>query len=460
MSNSKWFRSVVDLRPGESRAAALMASYFFLVITSFWILKPLKKTLFIGYYTASAAAGGGAGGFDLGGNHLDAAQAEQLAKVLNMVVAAVAAVLFSLLAVRLRRQQLTYVFAFFFLVAYGLFASVLGEPEAWSVWSFYLFGDLFSTLMVATFFAFLNDSVSSDAAKRLYGLVGFGGVAGGVFGSSAVAVWISTLSILAWLGVAAVLLLLIACVAGAAARHFDRLEESSQAGSANAGAETEAALKATSAGTEELPSPGPLEGMKRVFGSGYLLAIVAIVGLYELVSTVVDFQFTQSMIRFSESEAARNQNFATVFAVTNWLSMAVQLFATSFVMRRFGLGAALMVLPCAIAFASMGFAWLPSLWLGGLLNTADNAFSYSINQSAKETLYVPTTPAEKYQAKAMIDMFIQRFAKAIGVALSIVVTKNVVGLEGLRSLSFLLLPVIALWMWAAMYAGKRFKELE
>lgn len=459
MSNSQWFRSVVDLRPGESRAAALMASYFFLVITSFWILKPLKKTLFIGYYTASAAAGGGVDGFDLGGEHLDAAQAEQLAKVLNMVVAAVAAVVFSLLAVRLRRQQLTYVFTFFFLVLYGLFAAVLSEPSAWAVWAFYLFGDLFSTLMVATFFAFLNDSVSSDAAKRLYGLIGFGGVAGGVFGSSAVAVWISTLSLPAWLGVAALIALLIVAVAWAAARHFDRLEAPALA----AAEATEAgASPAKAAGTaiDEPLTPGPLEGMKRVFGSGYLLAIVAIVGLYELVSTVVDFQFTQSMIQFSENETARNQNFATVFAITNWLSMAVQLFATSFVMRRLGLGAALMVLPCAIAFASMGFAWLPSLWLGGLLNTADNAFSYSINQSAKETLYVPTTPAEKYQAKALIDMFVQRFAKALGVALSIVVTQNFVGLEGLRSLSFLILPVIALWMWAALYAGKRFKELE
>ena len=65
-----------------------------------------------------------------------------------MVVAAIAVTVFALLARRLRRQQLTYVFTAFFLAAYGLFAILLDRPNSTAVWSFYLFGDLFSTLMV------------------------------------------------------------------------------------------------------------------------------------------------------------------------------------------------------------------------------------------------------------------------------------------------------------------------
>ena len=52
----------------------------------------------------------------------------------------------------------------------------------------------------------------------------------------------------------------------------------------------------------------------------------------------------------------------------------------------------------------------------------DNGFSYSINQSAKEALYVPTTRDEKYKAKAFIDMFVQRFAKALAVGVSLAIT--------------------------------------
>src|SRR5678816_4189973 len=128
----------------------------------------------------------------------------------------------------------------------------------------------------------------------------------------------------------------------------------------------------------------------------YLVSIVVIVGLYEIVSTLVDFQFTTSIVEFSPTDAERNQSFATVYATTNWLSMFVQLFLTSFVMRRFGMRTALLVLPCSIALSTLCFVARPSLWLGGALSVSDNAFSYSINQSAKEALYVPTSVAEKY----------------------------------------------------------------
>lgn len=110
---------------------------------------------------------------------------------------------------------------------------------------------------------------------------------------------------------------------------------------------------------------------------------------------------------------AIGEHFSTVFAVTNVVSMVVQLVLTSFIMTRFGVGTALMVLPPAALGGSIGFAAFPALWMGSALNTIDSAFSYSINQSAKEGLYTSTTTDEKYKAKAFIDMFVQRFAKAV-----------------------------------------------
>jgi hypothetical protein len=75
-------KAIFTLQKSEVPLALLMFSYFFLVITSFWILKPIKKALFIEYYDQT--------GFDLLAWHLSAPQAELLAKVLNMVVAFVA----------------------------------------------------------------------------------------------------------------------------------------------------------------------------------------------------------------------------------------------------------------------------------------------------------------------------------------------------------------------------------
>jgi ATP:ADP antiporter, AAA family len=168
-----------DIRRREWPFTLAMLAYFFLIIASFWILKPIKKSVFIEYYAEA--------GVWLAGWHLGAAQAELVAKVANMFVAMAAVVLFSWLANRVRRQQLTYVFSGLFMVAFLVYMPAVVAPGDVTVWTFYLFGDLYSTLMVATFFAFLNDSVTPWTAKRLYGVVGFGGVLGGVAGSTLVA---------------------------------------------------------------------------------------------------------------------------------------------------------------------------------------------------------------------------------------------------------------------------------
>ena len=431
------FKAVMNIRRDELPLSLLMFGYFFLVITSFWVLKPIKKGLFIQFYDQS--------GFDLFSWHLRASQAELIAKVLNMVVAFVAVTVFTWLARNFRRQQLTYIFSGFFMVCYVAYSSVVNKPGDLTVWSFYLFGDLFSTLMVATFFAFLNDSVTPDSAKRLYGLVGLGGVMGGAFGSTFVRVWVKDIAMSSWLWICLGIALAIVVVAMIVGRIVDR----------NPPPEEERPEKA--APSEQTGNPA-LEGAKLVFRSPYLLSIVGIVGLYEIVSTIMDFQFTATIEHYLDGPDIGAQ-FSTVYAITNWVAMLVQFFLTSFIMTRFGLTTALMILPVAALAGSFGFLAVPILWAGSLLNTADNGFSYSINQSAKETLYVPTSRDEKYKAKAFIDMFVQRFAKALAVGVSLGVTTVFTEFSSVRWLSIGTAAVVALWIFAVRYGGRKFHEM-
>jgi AAA family ATP:ADP antiporter len=148
-----------------------------------------------------------------------------------------------------------------------------------------------------------------------------------------------------------------------------------------------------------------------------------------------------------------------MYAFTNSVALLVQLLFTSFVMTRFGVGVALLVLPIAALGGSGVFMALPILWVGSLLNTADNAFSYSINQSAKEALYVPTTRDEKYKAKAFIDMFVQRFAKAIAVGVSLGITTVFADFSSVRWLSLFTVAITFFWILAARYAGHHFREV-
>jgi AAA family ATP:ADP antiporter len=409
-----------------------MSGWFFLVISIFWILKPLKKGLFIEFYDAD--------GLTLLGWHLRAAELELLAKVLNMVVAFVAVVVFTQLARRWRRERLTTLIAGFFVLAFAAHALALEAPRAPVVWSFYLLGDLFSTLMVATFFASLSDSISPDASKRLYGPIGVGGVAGGVVGSSLLGALVQDVGRTQWMWLCIGLVLAVVAVAWLAARARRSLP---------------AASRDTDDPPEEpeKPSGAAWDGALLTLRSSYLLSIVAIVGLYELVSTIMDFQFTSSVAHALDAEAI-GVHLSRVFAVTNVVSMLVQVFLTGFVMQHFGVGVALLALPVMALLSSATFLALPGLWTGSLLNTADNGFSYSINQSAKEALYVPTSAREKYAAKAFIDMFVQRFAKAIAVVLSLGLSIWFEDAIAVRGLSIVTVVLIGVWLLAVRHAAQ------
>jgi AAA family ATP:ADP antiporter len=433
------FRAMLDVRRTELPFALLMCSYFFLVITTFWILKPLKKALFIGFYDKA--------GVELMGVQLVAAQAELIAKVMNMLVAAAAVVAFTLLSRRLVRQQLTHVFTVFFVAGFGLYALASREPGNFVVWSFYLFGDLYSTLMVATFFAFLNDSVSPDVARRLYGPIVLGGVLGGSFGALFVAVWTSRFGPPIWMGICAAIGVVIAVLAAIAGR----LVQTGRVGRAKEAHEVRER-------PPQAKGSAAFEGARLVFRSPYLLSIALIVGLYEIVSTMLDFQFTATIAHYRDGQAL-GQQFATVFAITAVASLVVQLFFTSFTMSRFRLTVALLVTPMAIVLGSSVFLLFPLLWTGSLLNTWDNATAYSMNQSAREALYTPTSRDEKYKAKAFIDMFVQRFAKSIAVGVSLGATLLFTDFSTVRWLSIVAIGLVGVWIVAARYAGRRFHDL-
>jgi AAA family ATP:ADP antiporter len=104
------------------------------------------------------------------------------------------------------------------------------------------------------------------------------------------------------------------------------------------------------------------------------------------------------------------------------------------------------------------FLALPTLLFASLLNVADNGFNYSINQTARETLYVPTSRDEQYKARAFTNMFVQRVGKGIGIGIAFLLTA--VSINAVRWLSLVTIAIVVIWIGIAIYAGKRFEQLE
>ncbi len=120
-------KACLDCRPGERVFSAVMSVCFFFVIATFWVLKPIKKTAFIAQFDVS--------GVNVLSWHLSASEAELVAKILNMVVAFVAVVVFSALAGRFQRQQLVHIFGAFFIVCFVAYSAVLAQPSDSTVWT-------------------------------------------------------------------------------------------------------------------------------------------------------------------------------------------------------------------------------------------------------------------------------------------------------------------------------------
>lgn len=490
------FKQFFDIRRDELPKALLMSFYFFLVIATFQALKPMKRGALVGYYknvkqieveqfenkilnklpvredkalllnsyevdddaknyllkdkltkdekskTLEILKSVGYTPFIFLGKMLSGPEAEQLAKVLNMVFAYVIATIFTLMVRKFARQNLILIFCGIFIVSFVLFAFMITELSGGVVWSFYVFGDMFNTAMLALFWAFMNDIVVADEAKRIYGIVGLGGVVGGLVGATVVRANVETFGREPILLSCMIPMLVIAIIGITVNKLVERKESPIRPLAQDSKPKTNAAI----------------EGAKLVFSSRYLLAIAGILGLYEIVSNIVDFQLSATIAKFVVGDLEKDAYFGLVGQITGILSIIVQLFLTSFVMKRFGIGVALLFLPISIVSGSLGFLIIPTLIFATLMSASDNSLNYSINQSAKEALYVPTTKDEKYKAKAFIDMFVQRFAKVIAVVLNLAIGVYV-GIANVRWLSIAAIIIIVFWISIVRFAGRKFEEL-
>ena len=419
-------RKIFDFKKQEFPIVISLFLFFFLVIAVFWLLKPLAKGLFVENYGADV---------------------ELFAKLGNILVAALAVAVFTLLYNKLQRQRVIYVLCSFFILCFLSLPFALNKPQPVTIWGFYFLSDLVSTFMVAGFWAYLTDISSSDQSKRLFGTIGTGGVLGGWAGIA----WFKLL--LGRIGMNGILFLSAAIMGAVLVLIFYAESLIRQSGTFRS-AETLRLVGKEKAQKESRTSV-VLEGARLVMRSKYLAAIVGIMAFYEIASQVMDYQW-KKLVDEGVTGVTETQAFmGDVYFYANILAVVVQLFLVSLIMRKLGLVVALLVLPLAAFSTSLAFLAVPTLFVAGFLVISENGLNYSIQQTARETLYVPTTPDEKYKARAFTSMFVQRLAKGFGtVALIWLGTAGV----PVRYLSFITITVVIAMALCGIWAGGRFAE--
>jgi AAA family ATP:ADP antiporter len=364
-----------DVRAGEGATVLLMCLNVFLLLTAYYVLKTAREPLILL-----------AGGAELK-SYAAAAQALALIGYVP---------LYGWAARKLPRQRFLSAVILFFVACIQLFylAHKAGLPYLGFV--FFVWVGIFSLTTIAQFWSYANEVYSRPEGDRLFPLIAIGSTAGAPLGA-ALASRLFSLGLSPFLmmefaaAILAVHLVLYRVIAARMASRPGR-----------------AAVEPMKAGN----------GFALVLKSPYLRLVALLLVVLNIVNTVGEFILAQAVVASADARQALDVSFdreafigafyGHYFLLTNLAAIALQAFVVSRLVKRFGLRGALYALPlvafCAYGTASAGAA------LGVLLyvKVAENSTDYSVMNTAKQMIWLPTSREEKYKAKQAIDTFFVR----------------------------------------------------
>jgi hypothetical protein len=175
-----------------------------------------------------------------------------------------------------------------------------------------------------------------------------------------------------------------------------------------------------------------------------------------LVSTFVDWLFNAAVEAAIPGRPQQAEFFGQVFAAYNLIAFLVQLFFVSWVLRMLGVVGALFVLPLGMGG---GVGWMlaaPGLWAASAAKGADQALRYSIDQSAREILYLPVPTVLKQRAKPFIDVVVTRGADAL-VGVLILVLSGTAALVG-RGPALITVGLVVVWLVAVWGVRRTYRQ--
>ncbi|MGD8494992.1 MAG: MFS transporter [Gemmatimonadales bacterium] len=471
-------RLFTDVRAGEGTTAVLLGLNVFLILTAYYFIKPIREALILGE---------------------SGAEIKSYASAVQALLLLGAVPLYGRLAGRLPRRTLINRVTLFFVGCLVVFF-VLGNAGVPLGVPFFLWAGIFNLMVVAQFWSFANDVYTNDEGERLFPLVQFGASLGAVLGSVAVGRLIEPLGIYPPMLLAGALLLLgLALTTVVDRRERRRTESGRPTGSTtltNPAATGEfrletgeytnlrEALKEALARAErgeepeaEQASPPAPESQRAWAGSGafelvfrtrYLLLIALLVLLVNWVNTTGEYILGRLVAENASAAVAAGTTplttgqyigrfYSDFFSVVNVVSLVLQLFLVSRIVKYVGVRWAIMILP-AIALGGYALlAFFPLLAAVRWTKTAENATDYSLHNTIRNILFLPLTREQKYKAKQVTDAFFWRAGDVLSAAAVFVGTAWLS--LGASQFAVLNLALVAVWLLIAWRVGAEYREL-
>ena len=427
-------RLVTDVRAGEGATALLLALDVFLVLGAYYLIKPVREAL-------------------IGAVHNGPRYKSYMGAGVATAIFIAVPVYARLASVWPRKKLILRVSSFFAanLVAFyflGLTPWVKGELGA-TVFGlgFLLWMGVFNMMIVAQFWAFAADIYTEDQGKRLFPLVAVGASLGAIAGSYTVKSIVQTVGTLQMMLISATVLvasaLLTQVIHGRATK--------GKAEDAPPGAQEKDAEKGDEAANQE----DKRGAYSLVLKNKYLLLIAIFTLLFTFVNTSGEYMISQLV-----SDAAKEHEhtkeairefiagyMGDYFLWVNIAGLVIQLFLVSRIVKYAGFRVAFLVFPVvALASATMITA-SPTLEAVRVGKTTENSIDYSLNNTVRNMLWLPTTRRMKYVAKQAVDSFFARLGDVFsGAAVFILVGQLDLGVRGVAAMN---IGLVLAWIYVA-----------
>jgi AAA family ATP:ADP antiporter len=295
--------------------------------------------------------------------------------------------------------------------------------------AFFLWVGIFSYTTIAQFWAFAADIYTEEQGKRLFAVVGIGSSVGSVAGSMLARSLAALGPDVLMLAAAALVVLCVAMLAWVDRR------------------------AAAPPGGRHAPAESGVAGavdLRVLIQDRYLLLIAALTLSLNCVSGLGDYILDRTLLTHVAAEHASGHaaqayvaSFkATFFAWYNGAGVALQLFAVSRILARFGVRGGLLVLPVVAIFGYGAYALLPLLAVARVVVIANRALDYSLTNTSRHALFLVASRAEKYVGKTLVD--------TVGARLGDLVSAVVVGLgirAGVHTAGFAVVCIVVASGW-------------
>lgn len=400
----------VDIKRDEIGQTALMFAYNFLIIASHTIVITIRDALFIG---------------EVGADKLPYVYIG-IALVAGLVMQG-----YTRLAQATKRSRLVIGINLLFISNILVFWWLFHYEWQWLSYGLYIWAGIFSAVSIAQFLLIVNEVFSIRQAKRLLGFILSGGTLGAILAGGV------SRGLVHIIGTENLFLVTVLQLFGCAiiARQIGGEQWRK--------------------GAEELGSEETRGAFASIRRNKHLTLLAMIVGVTALATNLIDFQFKSIIGRTYETTDALAGFFGSYHAYINIVTVLFQLhIVTGRLLKRFGVGVAILIMPAGLFLGSSAILFYPLLWAAVFAKTCDDVFSRSINRWGTEILYIPIPGSVKLKAKTFIDVVVARTSKGISGLLLLFLTLGIP--LSVRQLSIPTLAFLIVWIFLCVRIYKEY----